>query len=490
MAKKSQVQQLIDSLTPSEKKYFKQYCKIQSGDKAYLRLYDILEKKKSMSFTALEKEFSGKTKLSHYKKHLFQQILTSLRSFNKNHFIQQSEALVSEVILLYQKGLYDLMLNKLNLAKKHLWLHEQYEQLLRLTTIESNYASRFSNANYPKVMSALYKESQKLLNILQQEQSVCVARINLMGVIKQSNLLREQTLNEKLEKDIKNPIIQDIDKLLTTKTQTFALDCWMIYYFGKKNYSKLLETAIKAEELYYAHPHLFKIRASFFIACLINQSISLTQLKRWDKIPLIFDKIEKHHGLSLNADLMAFGYFTSIQITYSKNNETIEKFENLLVTTENKLKKLKFYMSPETMVMHYKDLALGYEYLKKYDLSLEFIEKALNNKKKNLRNDLTNFLPLLKLIVLYKLKKENLNEEADKIYHQLYRRKGLLNMEKELLSFFRRIHFNMGKTKMKKTFLSLQEKITTTLKQNPLEKQLLEYYDFLDWIEMELKKLN
>ena len=41
--------ELIKSLTKSEKRYFKLYCKFQQGNKSYLYLFDILEKQNTFN---------------------------------------------------------------------------------------------------------------------------------------------------------------------------------------------------------------------------------------------------------------------------------------------------------------------------------------------------------------------------------------------------------------------------------------------------------
>src|SRR5690554_4820140 len=57
---KSELIQLVKSLSASEKRAFKLYCKKQSGEKLYAELYEIINSNSLKSLNAIEVEFQHK----------------------------------------------------------------------------------------------------------------------------------------------------------------------------------------------------------------------------------------------------------------------------------------------------------------------------------------------------------------------------------------------------------------------------------------------
>ena len=58
MKKKDVLTNLINSLNPNEQRNFKLYSNMQGGDKAYMKLYDVLEGKADYDATALSKQLN------------------------------------------------------------------------------------------------------------------------------------------------------------------------------------------------------------------------------------------------------------------------------------------------------------------------------------------------------------------------------------------------------------------------------------------------
>lgn len=82
----SDLPQLITSLTKSEKTYFKRWIPKTEKDKDYLRLFDLLDKKRDINNNALKDILKLNSKqLSSLKNHLWQTLLSSLRDYYRKH---------------------------------------------------------------------------------------------------------------------------------------------------------------------------------------------------------------------------------------------------------------------------------------------------------------------------------------------------------------------------------------------------------------------
>ncbi len=75
---------LIKSLTKSEKRFFKLQSALQSGDKNYVRLFDLIDKMSEYDEENVKKTFKGEKFIKHLpseKNHLYKLILKALRSY-------------------------------------------------------------------------------------------------------------------------------------------------------------------------------------------------------------------------------------------------------------------------------------------------------------------------------------------------------------------------------------------------------------------------
>ncbi len=76
---------LIQSLTKSEKRFFKLHSALQSGEKNYLRIFDAVDKQKAYDEEAIKKQFAKETFIRHFpseKNHLYKLVLKALRAYH------------------------------------------------------------------------------------------------------------------------------------------------------------------------------------------------------------------------------------------------------------------------------------------------------------------------------------------------------------------------------------------------------------------------
>lgn len=106
MRKQDQLISLIASLTQGERKFFKQTCQSQSGDKSYLKLYELLLKKESYNAEELCR-LLGKNKagLANEKKYLEKQLLAALRQYHASNPQVTVLNRLAESMILMEKNL-------------------------------------------------------------------------------------------------------------------------------------------------------------------------------------------------------------------------------------------------------------------------------------------------------------------------------------------------------------------------------------------------
>lgn len=136
---KDQLFTLIKTLTKAEKRNFKLYVNRlnAAGESKFLQLFDVIDKLASYDEDLILKKLTGvkKKHLANQKRHLYRQILTSLRliHINKNIDIQIREQ-IDFARILYGKGMYMQSLRILERIKKIAW--ENHQDILNLEILE------------------------------------------------------------------------------------------------------------------------------------------------------------------------------------------------------------------------------------------------------------------------------------------------------------------------------------------------------------------
>lgn len=115
MRKQDHLIALIGSLTQGERKFFRQSANASASGKSYLKLYELLLKKKSYDADALCRLLQkSKTDLANEKKYLEKSLLTSLRLYHeKNPQLVVFNSL-AESVLLMERGLPQMAIASVN----------------------------------------------------------------------------------------------------------------------------------------------------------------------------------------------------------------------------------------------------------------------------------------------------------------------------------------------------------------------------------------
>lgn len=142
MTPRSDLFQLIHSLTPSEKRYFKIFSsdRNKSQKKIYHVLFDAIDRMNEYDEVVLKKELKGYGFVKHLsvtKKQLTEHILRSLWAFNaETNLVSIFRARTEYIRILYLKGLHRAAIDLLTKAYEEAKLYEQFTVQLELLTLK------------------------------------------------------------------------------------------------------------------------------------------------------------------------------------------------------------------------------------------------------------------------------------------------------------------------------------------------------------------
>jgi len=147
ISQSKQIFNLIKSLTKAEKRNFKVYAKRlnSSDDQMFLRLFDVVDKQKDLDDDHIIKGLKNITKAqySNLKRHLYAQILASLRMLHKEKKVNfKVREFIDYAYILYGKGLYLPALKILSKARKLAQKHHLVYMQLTIVEFEKSIESR------------------------------------------------------------------------------------------------------------------------------------------------------------------------------------------------------------------------------------------------------------------------------------------------------------------------------------------------------------
>ncbi|MEM1320912.1 MAG: hypothetical protein AAGG75_11690, partial [Bacteroidota bacterium] len=203
MSAKDDLYRLIQSMSKSEKRYFKLDTK-KSGDQTnYLRLFDAINDMDEYDEEKLKKKFKGQKFIKHLsqeKKYLYEAILRSMRNYNSD---KSSVAQIKECLLdaryLYDRGLYDQSGKVLKKARKIAYLFEDHMAILEIVREEQRLVADSKRKTIEEDIEVLIKEKDATLKLIEEEFSYQDIYYRLFNKVVHKFELKDESSHKELE---------------------------------------------------------------------------------------------------------------------------------------------------------------------------------------------------------------------------------------------------------------------------------------------------
>lgn len=459
MKKKEELFYLIQSLSKSEKRYFK--VSAQGSDAAeYLILFDAIEAQKTYDESKIKLLFKDKafvTQLTTIKNYLKHRILQALRNYHA-HISKNAELLdiIRNVEILFHKGQYSICESELKRAEKKA---KHFEQEILLFHIQE-WKRKVHQAMFPQDFSTLKAITLEQKNIVKSTQEYIDL---LLANIDPSQF----SLSHKKSASLQNRTLKALHKY---RKSLLSKD--------HKKAKRSIEDLIKEWE---QHPELLKEYFTMYFSISNNLLGFLVYKKQYKEafVRILVLKQKAHAVQTISASF--------IKEKLRLYNIELEIHRNLkeLHTTHEIIEEIQDFMQQHNTLMPstYR-LSFSFQFATIYFLkkdnkkALRWINEILNHQTKKDRKDLITYTYWLNLLVHYELGNGfTLRYLVDSMKKHLKKEKNIDFYEKILLKFISKTveHSNSEK---RKEFLTLQENLTA----HPIPNTVLGYVDFNEWI--------
>jgi len=488
---------LIQSLSMSEKRYFKAFALMGNvkSDTIYVRLFDIIEAQKEYNETkVLEKlKLDQPQQLSNQKKYLGELILESLRIYHAGRSVDaQLWAMVTEIELLYRRRLLKLCLKQCKKAKE---LAMKYEKNFQLAVIlyweERNMGEIISQekmeAEHDQIFLDSIANAKKILRIAELRS----LHHQILKPSRLGGLSRWGKNISHLHKIIQNPILKTEPDSYRERSMYHSI--FTAYYVVQGDWKQCYVSAKKLVTLMEENPHQIAEETRpytsalnvFILSCIYTHNEKELALVAPKVVGMVNDPLYNRNNNSMygllfccNSILHYFmhsGEFErgaefceSIQKTFDKH------FENI-----NKGTRFSVYLSFATIYFGLGD----------YKRSLQWINKILSTFSSAGQEDYHMSARLLSFIVHYEKDDDNdLERFVKSTQRYLISNNRESKIESAIIDFIRK---KIAKKKSEKETRAAFEELKITIEElskDPIEKVSLLTFDFLAWIDAQIRK--
>ncbi|BDS12528.1 tetratricopeptide repeat protein [Aureispira anguillae] len=475
---------LIKSLKKEEKRSFKLFTKRYNlnGDSVYLKVFDYLDKVKTIDLDKFKKKFKETKGISAIQTYLYQQILKSLRNQEayRNVDLILMEGL-AELEVLFSKNLLDVSKEKLLELQK---IAEEHHKILLLPLIyEWWFKLENTRFKYDNVSQELFEEyKQKYNNTFLILKEYANYRIELGQMVFAINGKYSRQLFDVAQGIIANlgPYQPNSMGSVPTEIASLQLRAFLAaitrnreeaerYQRYLYNFTKTLSTAISKD---YKRIQYQALGSLIINAPTVDIAIPLLEA---------YDRIEAGERKYLTNTTFLSIVSTQIQVYLSTGD--FKKSEAYI----NALKLEKEYPNHTIYCIVQYQLALCQYANKNYDQALQILDGFLFSKRSHERSN--SYGMMLKIIILYEQGEYLMLSSLMNNTRRSFKRKGtLFEFEKMLISLMNRL-IRLPQSEHQANLRAFKDKLKAFLMSLPnYQKEFLLYFNYWGWLDYLITK--
>ncbi|MFN8295613.1 MAG: hypothetical protein U0T69_05425 [Chitinophagales bacterium] len=380
------INDLVQSLSVNEKRYFSLMQKMNEKDKNYLRLFEAINQQLNSKQIA-EKFSDTKINISYEKSYLIKMLLKSLRNFHESSSIDTIilQALIDIEILL-DKKLYVFCLAYAEYYIELCKECELFEYHLLLLRGKRRCILRLGNSNqYEQNISDEETEEKNCLQKLQN--------LNIYKTLHQkAHLLctrKKGVMNDKDRKSLKeifsDPMLDNINNAHCFMAKMMFYDIKIWYYnYAENNHIKAHQYSAAKIDLLEHNSFILKSSPLTYMSVYANHYIRTYALQKLDELPNIIAKIDfiannKSQFISQDIKNEAFAHSSEKILDYCVATENFEKGIQNFMQNKKRIRQQHFKLNAFFQMTQHYFAAYFYFHLKDYKNAIKQIKIVLDD---------------------------------------------------------------------------------------------------------------
>lgn len=499
ISQSDQLFNLVKSLTKAEKRNFRLYAKrVQdNNDLKFLQLFDLIDKMETFEEDLVFKKITGlvKSQFSNLKRHLYKQILTSLRLIHINRKIHiEIREHIDFAQILYDKGLYLQSLKILNRAKTLAYKVSHEILILEIIEFEKIIESRHITRTGPQKNLQLTKEASRIIKTLGNEIKLSNIRMNLHSFYIEGGHVKSQDEYDKISLFLEENLPQLDFEEMSFKEQIFffqslvwynyiLLDFERCYSFALKWVNALNNdpTMIDRDPDSYMRAYHYLLTSTFNTLDYENFNLHLRDLEKFRK--------SRYGKFNSTSQIISFLYVHMSRLNKHFLEGTFDEGVTIIPKTLRRLKKYQKKLDTHRILVFYYKIAWMHLGNNNPGKAIEYLNKIINAESSNLRSDIQGYSRIMFLMAHYDEENYEIMDYLVKNVRQYINKMDQLDMLiTKSLDFFKDIvKLPLGD---RRNALKAFDKELIMIKDAPYEKRAFLYLDITSWVQSKLRGMS
>lgn len=487
---------LIRSLNTQEKVYFKKDIANKGGSKAYVKVFDVIDKMKIYDEVKLKNKLKSAVNCNNFKtlkSRTYESILFSLQQYHSDSSIttilsgkiQQSE-------LLIQKKLYTAALRLINKSLETAIKYEQFLPALQLVRLKLETIKFTENIDdFNTYFKKWFPAEMEFINKYKNQVEYCQLLYKLYPIIKVNQEEGISFVKTGINKILRHRLMKSIMLASSHNSKKYfyqikmvgsrAAGDWNNSYKERKNMVQLIETYNSN------HPK----KSHDYLPAIHNLLGSLHHVNKSDEYELYYNKAKIYYSSLSSKELSPgiYQYYLSIEISYLGQllrTGNYNKATDVIIAIE-KENNIKSLINVEHTIIFSCYAFEVYFMTGNYRLATKYLNQIRKFEYSRINLDVIYAFQLLYLIVYYETGNIDMWPSlARSVKRFLLKRGKLFEYEKLLINLFEK-KLPKAKSKIETTeLLKLSLEQLKKIFRNKTEVKALYYFDYISWLESKI----
>jgi hypothetical protein len=486
---------LIKSLSKSEKRQFKIFASRleTSSNTKFIELFTILDKTEVYDEKLILKSGSiKKVQLSNLKSYLYKQILVSIRlNIPSQNIRYQLREQIDFATILYNKGLYKQSLKILDKTKQQALendeKHMAYEIVEFEKLIESQYITRSIQGRADEL--AVQAKELNYRNTISSKLSNL--SLQLYGIMLKTGYVKSDEEYQQIDDYFNKHIAKYDENKFGFREKYWYYNANLWRSFLVQDFLSCYKYANKWVTQFYDNPNMIYLNPVFFLKgnhYLLESLFMLKYKTNFKKYLVQLEATINDTKFPVNDNIasLSFLYLYNNKLNFHILEGSFAESEYLIPEVLYKMDQHSEHLDEHHEMLFYYKIACIYFGNEKYNDSLFYLEKIINNKNLTMREDLMCFARLLYLILHYELGNDYyLENQLRSTYKFMLKMNDLHEVQKEIMRFLKNLN-SIYPGDIKNEFIKMKERFVE-LEKNTYEKRAFLYLDIISWLESKIE---
>lgn len=500
MKPSGELHELIGTLTPSEKRYFKIFASrhTQKGKNNYMRVFELMEKQAQYDEPALIAGLADpklKKQLPVIKNYLHKLILKSLRNYHGAQSVDfRLKEMLMNVEILLRKDLVKQCLKVLGKAKKIALEYEKYEYLLEIGAYNISLAVKVGTGNLDKLdqlMEDIFAETHQYFEQYRNIQAYKKQAMHLLVLNRREKQVRSEATKALYNRIIESPLMADLGKARSVKAASYHHMGHFIYHFALGNYGESFRIAEAMVQLQEDNPRIIEERPENYVNSLQNLVMVSTLCQPLDVTRGLIDRMKNFadrfpqvdFGKATHRKMPMYAYNLELHLLVEAGDFDVAAALTPDITAMLEKNNIRYNVNEGYVLLDlYFKMARIHLQTGDYDTAIHFVNRILNEQEINSEYEVYLNARILQVVILFEAGEfRQLEYALISLYRYLRKRKKLFRFEKALIRFIQKSTGVPSGTSLHPHFLHLRNELNQIM-EDPDETIALEHFDFLNWL--------